>query len=105
MACSGEYAAQRGVSDAAARKAIATGRTTTLPEGTIDPARAASKWSTQTDPAKQRGMQAAIWTMADTLRDAANGPGTSKATERAVSLVYARMANTFLKTPPAMERL
>ena len=31
------YAAQRGVSEAAVRKAIATGRITTLPDGTIDP--------------------------------------------------------------------
>ena len=30
------YAAQRGVSEAAFRKAIATGRITTLPDGTID---------------------------------------------------------------------
>ena len=34
------YAAQRGVSEAALRKAIATGRITTLPDGTIDPDRA-----------------------------------------------------------------
>ena len=31
------YAAQRGVSEAAVRKAIATGRITTLPDGTIEP--------------------------------------------------------------------
>ena len=67
--------------------------------------RAASKWSTQTDPAKQRGLQAATRAMADTLRDAGNGPGRSEATERAVSLLYARMANKFLKTQTAMERL
>jgi hypothetical protein len=34
------YAAQRGVSEAAVRKAIATGRITTVPEGKIDPAKA-----------------------------------------------------------------
>ena len=49
------YAAQRGVSEAAVRKAIATGRITTLPDGTIDPARADSDWGAQTDPAKQPG--------------------------------------------------
>ena len=38
------YAAQRGVSEAAVRKAIATGRITTLPDGSIDPARADSAW-------------------------------------------------------------
>ena len=67
--------------------------------------RAASKSSTQTDPAKHRGLQAEIRTMPDTLRDAGNGPGRSEATERAVSLLYARMANTFLKTQTAMEGL
>ena len=36
------YAAQRGVSEAAVRKAIATGRITTLPDGTIDPDGAAA---------------------------------------------------------------
>lgn len=34
------YARQRGVSDAAVRKAIKTGRITTEPDGTIDPAKA-----------------------------------------------------------------
>ena len=34
------YAAQRGVSEAATHKAIATGRITTLPDDTIEPARA-----------------------------------------------------------------
>ena len=37
------YAAQRGVSEAAVRKAIATGRITTLPDGTIDPARSVNR--------------------------------------------------------------
>jgi len=92
------YAAQRGVSEAAVRKAIATGRITTLPDGTIDPARAHSEWGAQTDPAKQRGQharqmgaetaagtaraaatkpvpQAAIRAVADTLRDAGTDPG------------------------------
>ena len=54
-------AAQRGVSEAAVRKAIATGRITTLPDGTIDPAQADSEWGAQTDPAKQRGQHAAKW--------------------------------------------
>lgn len=46
-------AAQRGVFEAAVRKTIATGRITTLPDGTIDPARADSELGAQTDPAKQ----------------------------------------------------
>ena len=48
------YAAQLGVSEAAVRKAIATGRTTTMPEGKIDPAKADPEWGAQADPAKCR---------------------------------------------------
>ena len=68
------YAAQRGVSEAAVRKAIATGRITTLADGTIDPDRADFEWGAQTDPAKQRGQQArlmALETAAGTTRAAA----------------------------------
>ena len=71
------YAAQRGVSEAAVRKAIATGRITTLPDGTIDPARADSEWGSQTDPAKQRGQHARLMgaeTAARTARAAAAKP-------------------------------
>lgn len=50
------YTARRGVSEAAVRKSIATGRITTLADGTIDPAQADSEWGTQTNPAKQRGL-------------------------------------------------
>jgi hypothetical protein len=50
------HAAQRGVSEAAARKAIAKRRITTLPDDTIDPVRADRDWGAQTDPAKQRGL-------------------------------------------------
>ena len=52
------YAAQRGVSEAAVRKAIATGRITTMPEGKIDSAKADPEWRAQTDPAKQLGPHA-----------------------------------------------
>ena len=67
------FAAQRGVSEAAVRKAIATGRITTLPDGTIDPATADSEWGAQTDPAKQRGQMAAE-TAAGTMRAEAGEP-------------------------------
>ena len=68
------YAAHHGVSEAAVRKAIATGRITTLPDGTIDPDGADSEWGAQTDPAKHRGQQArqmAAETAAGTTRTAA----------------------------------
>ena len=122
------YAAQRGVSEAAVRKASATGRITTLPDGTIDPARADSEWGAQTDPAKQRGQhakqmgsetaagtaratvtkpvpQAAIRAVADTLRDAGTDPGSSEATGGEVSFLRARMANEVLKAQTAKVRL
>ncbi len=122
------YAAQRGVSEAAVRKAIATGRITTLPDGTIDPARADSEWGAQTDPAKQRGQhakqmgantaagtaraaatkpvpQAAIRAVADTLRDAGTDPGSPEATGGEVSFLRARMANEVLKAQTAKVRL
>ena len=52
------YAARRGVSGAAVRKASTTGRITTLPVGTIDPDRADAEWGAQTDPAEQREIHA-----------------------------------------------
>ncbi len=92
-------AAQRGVSETAERKAVATGRITTLPHGTIDPARADFEWGAQTDPAKLRGQhtrqmdaetaarttraaatksvpQAANRAVAYTLREAGTDPGS-----------------------------
>ena len=92
------YATQRDVSEPAVRKAIATGRITTFPDGTIDPNQADSEWGNQIDPAKQRGQhacmmaaetadgtaraaatnpvpQAALKAVADTLRNAGTEPG------------------------------
>ena len=123
------YAAHRGVSEAAVRKAIATGRITTLPDGTIDPNRADSEWGAQTDPSKQRGQmarlmaietaagttraaaatklvpQAALKAVADTLRDAGTEPGPGEATGGEVSFLRARMANEVLKAQTAKVRL
>ena len=122
------YAAQRGVSEAAVRKAIATGRITTLADGTIDPTKADSEWGAQTDPAKQRGQharqmgaetaegtaraaatkpvpQAAIRAVADTSRDAGSDPGGPEATGGEVSFLRVRMANEVLKAQTAKVRL
>ena len=119
---------RRGVSEAAVRKAIATGRITTLPDGTIDPDRADAEWGAQTDPAKQRGLharqmgaetaagtaraaatkpvpQAALKAVADTLRDAGTDPGSAEATGGEVSFLRARMANEVLKAQTAKVRL
>ncbi len=117
------YAAQRGVSEMAVRKAISSGRITTLPDGTIDPARADADWQAQTDPAKQRGLharrmgaetaagparaattkpvpQSAIRAVADTLRDAG-----SDASPGEVSFLRARLANEVIKAQIAKVRL
>jgi hypothetical protein len=122
------YAAQRGVSEAAERKAIATGRITTLPDGTIDPDRADVEWGAQTDPAKHHGQhatqmgaetaagaaraaatkrvpQAATRAVADTLRDAGTDPSGTEATGGEVSFLRAQMANEVLKAHTAEVRL
>ena len=49
------YAKQRGVSDAAVRKAIKTGRISLSADKTIDPARADTQWQQNTDVSQQRG--------------------------------------------------
>ena len=115
---------------AAVRKAIATGRITTLPDDTIDPERADFEWGGQTDPAKQRGQQArqmgaetaagparatvtkpvpqaALKAVADTLREAGTEPepGPGEATGGEVSFLRARMANEVLKAQTAKVRL
>jgi hypothetical protein len=119
---------RRGVSEAAVRKAIATGRFSTLLDGTIDPARADAEWGAQTDLAKQRGQQArqmgaetaagtakaaatkpvlqkAIRAVADTPRESETDPGATEATGREVTFLRARMAKEVLKTQTAKVRL
>ena len=113
---------------AAVRKAIATGRITTLPDGTIDPGRADSEWGAQTDPAKKMALQAlqmgaetaagmarvaatkpvpqaALKAVADTLRDAGSEPGPGEATGGEVSFLRARMASEVLEAQTAKVRL
>ena len=48
------YARERGVSDAAVRKAIKSGRISPEADGTIDPTRADREWTRNTDTAQQR---------------------------------------------------
>lgn len=52
------YARHRGVAENAVRKAIASGRITLEPDGTIDPEKADRDWASRTDPAQQRGAHA-----------------------------------------------
>lgn len=126
------YAAHRGVGESAVRKAIASGRISVEPDGTIDPDKADAQWATQTDPAKQRGPhaqalaaetaagtaramagtkpvpQSAIMAVDETLREAgaepaAPEPGAEGGGE--VSFLRARMANEVLKAQTAKVRL
>ena len=82
------------------RKAIATGRITTPPDGTIDPMRAVSEWGAQTDPAKQRGLHArqmGTETAAGTARAAATKP-VPQAAIRAVAATDLNLAvDAFLR--------
>ena len=48
------YAERRGVSPAAVRKAIKTGRIDVEPDGTIDPEKADAQWERNTDPARRK---------------------------------------------------
>jgi hypothetical protein len=106
-----KYAEHRGVSEKAVRKAIATGRITLEPDGTIDPLKADRRWAAQTDPSKQRARKSApitkpvpksaIRAVDDTLRDA----GTPDVGGGEVSFLRARMANEVLKAQTAKVRL
>lgn len=48
------YARHRGLAENAVRHAIARGRITLEPDGTIDPEKADREWAASTDPAQQR---------------------------------------------------
>ncbi len=113
------YARHRGVSPMAVRKAIASGRITPEPDGTIDPDKADRQWATQTDPSKQRGKNAkalgaktkaaatkpvpksAIHAVDETLREAGDAPAPGGE----VSFLRAKMANEVLKAQTAKVRL
>lgn len=99
------YARHRSVAESAVRKAIATGRITLEPDGTIDPDKADRQWEAQTDPSRRRPSgkpvpRAAIKAVDDTLREAGTAaPGGE------MSFLRARMANEVLKAQTAKVRL
>jgi len=122
-----KFAALRGVSEAAVRAAIASGRITVESDNTIDPVKAMEQWDRQTDPAKQRGPhanamrvetqagtarastakpvpKAAIDAMSATLEESGADP-TPNAPAGEVSFLRARMANEVLKAQTARVRL
>lgn len=71
------YAQHRGVSHEAVRKAIAAGRITLEPDGTIDPAKADAQWNQRTRVAQQPVSQATTkaTTKATTANAAAQAAG------------------------------
>ncbi len=83
------YAALRGVSEAAVRKALATGRIAAEPDGTIDPIRADLMWDAATDPAKQRGVHAR-----DLGRDTAAALRIAAGTKPVPRQAFAAVADT-----------
>ena len=92
------YARQRGVSDAAVRKAIKAGRVTPLADGTIDAARADRQWAGNTDQVKQRPVaNEAIQAVRETVADASSTGGTT--------FLQARTANEVLKAQTSKVRL
>lgn len=71
------YAAHRGVSHTSVRKAIASGRLTLEPDGTVDPVKADRDWHRNADPSKERSKpklrpvpEQAIGAVRDTLFEA-----------------------------------
>lgn len=119
------YAARRGCSESAVRKAIATGRIALEADGTIDPAKADTAWDARTDPSQQRGAharaaapeparmsepasrpvpRAALDAVKETLREAGGDAAPGEAGGE-VSFVRARMANEVLKAQTARVRL
>lgn len=123
------YAAHRGVSEAAVRKAIASGRITLEADGTINPVIADQQWAASTDPAKQRGPlaqemgrkaaaqtasmfdrkpvpAAALDAVRDTLEDAGvEAPREADSPGAEISFVKAKLANEVLKAQTAKVRL
>jgi hypothetical protein len=114
------YARHRGCAESAVRKAIATGRITPEPDGTIDPAKADAQWAAQTDPSRQRKQaqalaetaaakvarpegkavpRAAIDAVQETLRESGEGDSGGS------MFLRARTANEVLKAQTARVRL
>lgn len=96
------YARRRGISDAAVRKAIKTGRITPLADGTINPERADLEWELATDKSQQRKPQpnvnAALEGIRETLREGGQPAGGS-------NFLQARTANEILKAQTARLKL
>ena len=85
---------------AAVRKFIATGRITTLPDGTIDPNQADSEWGGQIDPAKQRGQQARMMMATETADGTARAAATNPVPQAALKAVADTLRNAGTEPGP-----
>lgn len=72
------YARRRGVSHTAVRKALASGRITAGPDGSIDPDAADRQWAEATDFSKPRNSVTGV-PGANSRRPSANGAGPARA--------------------------
>jgi hypothetical protein len=111
------YARRRGCSPSTVHQAIASGRISREPDGTIDPAKADSAWESSTDPGKAKGKtgfrednpqkreklkpvpDAAIGSVRETLREQGLPAGG------AVTFIQARTAHEIAKAHLARLRL
>ncbi|MFN7610848.1 MAG: elements of external origin [bacterium] len=100
------YGRHRGVSDAAVRKAIKSGRIRPESDGTIDADKADAEWHLNTDAAQQRGAsgvkpvpEAALDAVRDTLKE------TGAPTHGGTTYMQARTANEVLKAQTNRVRL
>jgi hypothetical protein len=114
------YARHRGVAENAVRKALASGRITLEPDGTIDPAKADAAWQTLSDPAQVHERKpvareqlarakapdakpvpaAAVEAVRETLRESGEAPAAG-----GMTFVQARTANEVMKAQERRVRL
>jgi hypothetical protein len=104
------YARHRGVSDAAVRKAIKTGRISQEADGTVDPVKADAQWNRNTDQAQQRQQRPvpkeAIHTVRETVGEPAGSANLGSGLgSGGTTFLQARTANEVLKAQTHKVRL
>ena len=98
------YARQRGVSDTAVRKAIAAGRITPDPDGTIDPARADREWDRNTESVAPGSRTGAV-RVPVAPEPAGAGESAAALPTGGASLLQARTVNEVVKAQTNKVRL
>ena len=101
------YAQHRGVSEAAVRKAIKTGRISLETDGSLNPAKADGEWQRHTDASQQRNQQKpvareAVHAVRETLGEP---PLTPSFSSGGTTFLQARTANEVLKAQTNKVRL